>query len=268
MTPMDFDRSSSIRSARALARRSSTQHATPCRRPTGSPRPSLPTCSITQWPSNHGTTTSRGPIHRSDGIRSRSCRPTRHIPLLSISWMPASCAPMLRRAGSSSSLPSPSTVGTRSSSHRAPGSPRCATTGSSSATAQWQVLGRVPDRCGSLHLVKQVSAVFGQQVSVPVAPVGDAVVARFVELPLSFRYTLSSLFFRPPTVSITTSAGSYRFIVATAADLHLLRPSSTLGYSVPFSPSDLSSVGLVGGGVTQGTGRYRIDFYTMRVPRG
>jgi hypothetical protein len=136
------------------------------------------------------------------------------------------------------------------------------------ASAQWQVLRRVPDRCGSLRPIKQVDATFGQRVAVPVAPPGHAVVARFVRLPLSISYKASSILWKPPLTHLATSAGTFRFIVGTAGDLHLLRPSSTTGYSPPFEPASLDWIALDGAGVKSGSGRYQVLFYDLEVAGG
>jgi hypothetical protein len=135
------------------------------------------------------------------------------------------------------------------------------------ATPQWQVLSRVAYRCGPLRPIGRVTATFGEKVSVPPAPAGDAVVARFEDLPLSIGYKLSAVLFKPPTASIATSAGRYRFIIGTAADLHLLRPSSSTAYSAPFAPPSIAWFDLTGAGVHPGLGRYEVDFYSVRVGR-
>jgi len=133
------------------------------------------------------------------------------------------------------------------------------------ATGEWQVLRRVPDRCGTLRPIKQVSATFGQKIAVPRAPAGEAVVARFVGLPQPFGYTVSSLALKPPPASIVTSVGSFRFVVPTAGDLHLLRPSSTVGYAPAFDPSNIAWFYLAGGGVRSGAGTYSVIFYALPV---
>ena len=136
------------------------------------------------------------------------------------------------------------------------------------ASAQWQVLRRVPDRCGALRPIKQVDATFGQRVAVPVAPPGHAVVARFVRLPLSISYKVSSILWKPSLTRLATSAGTFRFIVGTAGDLHLLRPSSTTGYSSPFEPASLDWIALDGAGVKPDSGRYQVMFYDVGVAGG
>jgi len=98
-------------------------------------------------------------------------------------------------------------------------------------------------------------------------PAPDAVVARFVGLPLSFGYRVSSTLLKAPTTSLVSSAGTFRFILATGGDLHLLRPGAWTGYSAPFAPSSIGWLALTGAGVPPGTGRYEVDFYSLRVAR-
>ena len=90
-------------------------------------------------------------------------------------------------------------------------------------SSQWQVLRRVPNRCGPTRLVSHQTATFGQWVRVPAAPPGSMVVARFQSLPLSIGYSISSIALKPPVVSLSTPQAEYRFLTGTAGDLHLLR---------------------------------------------
>ena len=133
------------------------------------------------------------------------------------------------------------------------------------ATAQWQILARVPDRCGPLRSIGRVRATFGTPVTVPEAPAGDAVVARFVQLPLSLGYQVSALALKPPTASFVTPAMTYRFVVPTAGDLHVLRPAPSIGFSAPYGPPAINSFHLTGAGVRSGSGSYEVEFYAMAV---
>jgi hypothetical protein len=133
------------------------------------------------------------------------------------------------------------------------------------ATAQWQILARVPDRCGPLRAIGQVHATFGTPVVVPRAPAGDAVVARFVQLPLSPGYKVSALALKSPVASFVTPAATYRFVIPTAGDLHVLRPAPAIGYSAPYDPTAIPSFDLTGAGVTPGSGRYEVEFYALAV---
>lgn len=133
------------------------------------------------------------------------------------------------------------------------------------ATPSWQVLERVPYRCGTIHLIDQVSAAFGQRVKVPRAPNGDVVLASFGNVPLPFWYEIAAVTLKPPTMWISTSVGKFRFVEATAGDLHVVRPTSTLDYSAPYDPGTMSWLSLTGAGVPTGTGTYDVRFYEMRV---
>jgi hypothetical protein len=91
------------------------------------------------------------------------------------------------------------------------------------------------------------------------------VVARIFQLPLSLGYQVSSVLLKPPIAYVDSSAGSFRFIVPTAGDLHLLRPSASIGYSARFAPPIVDSFDLTGAGVKPGTGRCQVDFYSLPV---
>jgi len=133
------------------------------------------------------------------------------------------------------------------------------------ATAQWQILQRVPYRCSGFHPIKQMRAVFGQTVLVPHVPAGDALAARFIGLPLSLEYKVSSLLLKPPAADITTSLGTFRFIIGTASEFHLLRAPPSIGYSAPYEPSTINSFDLTGAGVPSGEGSYTVEFYSFDV---
>ena len=111
--------------------------------------------------------------------------------------------------------------------------------------ASWQLLERGADLCGSPSSLGTVTTGFDHWVSVPTAPNGDAIVARF-QLTQGLWSKLQSILFKPPGVLIHFEyAGrnqSWRFVAATAPDLHVIQAASTLGYSsafVPITPSRL-----------------------------
>ena len=133
------------------------------------------------------------------------------------------------------------------------------------ASGRWQVLRRIPNRCGTLRPIVRTSAVFGERIRVPSAQPGMEVVARFTNLSLPIGYTLSSILLKPPTAAFETSAGTFRFIIGTAGDLHLIRPGSTLGYSPPFMPASLNWFALSGAGVPAGKGHVDITFYSLPI---
>jgi hypothetical protein len=130
-------------------------------------------------------------------------------------------------------------------------------------SARWQILQRIADRCGRLRPIEHRSAAFGQRVTTPAVQPGTELVARFTDVSLPITYTLSSILLKPPTAALASSDGTFRFILGTAGDLHLIRPSSTLGYSPPFSPASLDWFALTGAGVPAGQGHYEVTFYAM-----
>ncbi|HVA02908.1 MAG TPA: hypothetical protein VMU64_04095 [Acidimicrobiales bacterium] len=133
------------------------------------------------------------------------------------------------------------------------------------ASAAWQVLTRVPDRCGAPRLMARETATVGRPVKVPAASPGTMVVARFESLPLPITYEFAAVVLKPPIMFMTASGQRDRFIVGTAGDLHLLRPASSTGYTAPFVPDGISTFELSGAGMAQGTSHYVVSFYSIRV---
>jgi len=133
------------------------------------------------------------------------------------------------------------------------------------ASAAWQVLSRVPDRCGAPHLIATDTATVGKPVRVPTGSPGTMVVARFTSLPLPVSYELAAVVLKPPIMFMTASGHRYRFIVGTAGDLHLLRSASSTGYTAPFVPAAISVFELSGAGMAPGTSHYVVSFYSIRV---
>jgi hypothetical protein len=131
------------------------------------------------------------------------------------------------------------------------------------ATASWQLLVRVHDRCGKLVALGTVNARFGQTIDVPQAPPGDAVVATFRGVGSSLLYRLENLLLKARAIQMTTPEASYRFIAGTGADLHIMRVPSTLNYSATFAPPQISSFTLYERNLLTDGGRYRVTFYAM-----
>jgi hypothetical protein len=142
------------------------------------------------------------------------------------------------------------------------------------AEGGWQLLERVPDRCGPNTLMGSVNATVGVPVTVPSGPPGSIVTARF-ELSLPVAYHVSSIALKAPYMTFSARGsggqgfdrvpGEFRFIAATAGDLHLLRPSSSIAYSPLYRPDTVSSFVLSGGDLVPGISHYVVRFYSMPI---
>lgn len=134
-------------------------------------------------------------------------------------------------------------------------------------SGRWQVLRRVPDRCGSPRRLSTVHARFGQPVAVP-SDRGAVVVASFsFAQPLLSR--LASVVLRPPAMYIQIQAADgrthrYRFVPGTAGDAHVVSAPAALRYSEPFTPLDARSVELSGDGWASGQGKWTVTFDALR----
>jgi hypothetical protein len=134
----------------------------------------------------------------------------------------------------------------------------------------WQVLRRVPDRCGAAVLISRARSRFGEPVTVPRAP-GRMVVASFsFGLPLLSK--IDDLLLKPPDVYLRVWSGrgrpvTYRFVIGTQADEHVLSVPATFGYSGPFVPPTVVRLELLGGGWSPGHGRVAITFRALSMSR-
>jgi hypothetical protein len=133
--------------------------------------------------------------------------------------------------------------------------------------ALWQILQRVPDRCGPETLIGGATVHFGEQVTVPEAP-GQMVVATFsLGSPLSAK--VEGLLLKPPAVDIeiwgqgSSSPTAYRFVPGTAPDNHVLAVPASLGYSAAFTPPEVRTVEVTGGGWANGQGQVDVTFYAV-----
>jgi hypothetical protein len=86
----------------------------------------------------------------------------------------------------------------------------------------WQVLQRVPDRCGTPALSRSTQVRFGQQLAVPPAGSGSILVARF-QWPATLKDTLDALLVHLPQFGVDPAgAEAKRFVPATAGSWHIL----------------------------------------------
>jgi hypothetical protein len=99
------------------------------------------------------------------------------------------------------------------------------------ATERWQVLARVPDRCGPPRPLGTVEAEPGEAVEVPAPGPGEVVWARIGGVEIAGLERLASLLAHPRTRHAVLDGGerSYRLIPGTAEDGLLLRGSDGIG---------------------------------------
>ncbi len=105
------------------------------------------------------------------------------------------------------------------------------------ATTEWQLLERGSDRCGAMRSLGSFLTGINHWVGVPAAQPNDLVVATF-QLSLGFDWTFQTILFKPPNLFMgyNNARQYWRFVAATAPDLHVLHSASSLGYSPSFTP--------------------------------
>jgi hypothetical protein len=136
-------------------------------------------------------------------------------------------------------------------------------------TQRYQVLGRVPNRCGRPRLLRSTPAEYGQQVGIPRPPGRDDIVfARIHGAAPTGVEALRTLFYRPlPTYIVFNGRTSYRLVPTVAADGLILRARLDLDFPKPFGLApNARTMGLL-----KDTGPFSphhglsFDFYAMRV---
>jgi hypothetical protein len=132
-----------------------------------------------------------------------------------------------------------------------------------SANAAWQLVERTPNRCGAPARIETKTVPFGKPLVVPEASAGSMVVGTF-DLHLSVWWKLVDRAYKPPQVRVVNQDGAVnRFIVGTAANSHVLRPASTLGYSAPFAPTAIDSLTFVCSGGTPCPSRVTVAYSSI-----
>jgi hypothetical protein len=129
-------------------------------------------------------------------------------------------------------------------------------------TRRWQVLGRVPDRCGEPRPAGSVEASAGEAVAVPVPRPDEAVFVRIRGAGVGGLERLAASLFHARVRRLTVNGSrSYRLIPETAADGLLLRGRGAFAAPGPFSPvPQAKSIALSGAG-----DGLRFEFFRMHV---
>lgn len=136
------------------------------------------------------------------------------------------------------------------------------------ASPSWQVLGRIPDRCGPMQQISVVHSGIGQAMKVPKPTQPDeAIIATISSIPLPVTAAPSSVLFKTSsvTVQLNMKVGSNRFIAATAEQPHLMIEPQDLGYSCPFSYVPIHKFSISGGEATSAETGLTVTYYSMRV---
>lgn len=137
------------------------------------------------------------------------------------------------------------------------------------ASAGWQLLKKGSNHCGRLEPVVTVHARASHYMRAPHVPASDDLIASFsLSLPLSWE--IENLALKPPQICLSariagvSALRTYRFIVGTAADLHVLSPATSIHYSPPFTPPKIESLSLFA--CTQGEAfQVTTHFYRVHV---
>ena len=103
-------------------------------------------------------------------------------------------------------------------------------------TETWQVLGRVPDRCGEPRPVGSVEGAWGQPIAIPEAPPGTVLFARARGTTDSGLGALVSLLTRSEPRQVQFDGGKpWVFITGTAEDGLILRAPPEIDFPAPYA---------------------------------
>jgi hypothetical protein len=130
---------------------------------------------------------------------------------------------------------------------------------------RWQVLGRVPDRCGSARQIDTASAAAGEAVAVPRPGPHQVVFVRIGGAGVSGLERAQAFLFHADSRHLTVDGDSrYRLVPETAGDGLLMRAAPGVAEPGPYSPIPEAKTIAVEGGASSLT----YDFYAMRVRTG
>ncbi len=129
-------------------------------------------------------------------------------------------------------------------------------------TANWQVLGKVPDRCGPPRLIDSIHTQYGQTVRIPPADTGTLLFARISGAAVSGLERFQSFLYHAGLRYIVVNGWArFRLIPGTAADGLIMDASPRVDYPVPFALRPAArTIKLTGS-----SGPLRIDLYQMPV---
>ena len=128
--------------------------------------------------------------------------------------------------------------------------------------SRWQVLGKVPDRCGRPQLVASVHAPAGAELTVPAPRSGAVSYARIDGAGVSGLESIRALLYRARSRSVNVNGTQkYRLVPGTSGDGLLMRAAPGVDYPAPFALSPAArTIKLTGI-----SGDLVIQFYSMPV---
>lgn len=129
-------------------------------------------------------------------------------------------------------------------------------------TARWQVLGKVPDRCGVPQRVGSTNARYGDPVTLPAARPGGVVFARLHGVDVSGLERLRTFAYRASLrYVVVNGTATYRLVPGTAKDGLIMSAAPRVDYPAPFALAPgARTIELTGR-----SGEVRVDLYWMQV---
>ena len=128
-------------------------------------------------------------------------------------------------------------------------------------TARWEVLAKVPNRCGTPRLILSLKLADGTTTRIPPAGAGGLLYAKISGVGVSGFERLRTLLYRARYRYVTVNAGpAYRLVPGTAGDGLLLDADSNVDYPAPFALSPAAhTIALAGLGGTAVMSVYRVS---------
>src|SRR5215211_3163446 len=135
------------------------------------------------------------------------------------------------------------------------------------ATADWQVLERLPDRCGTPRLLAKERTSFGRTVAVPASPAGEAIYVEVDGVQVSGLERLRTMAFRARRRTIVIDGErSYVLVPGTAGNGLLLHVPPRVDSPPPFQlDQDATQLSFLAGDGDQFGGDIRLRFYALPI---
>jgi hypothetical protein len=128
--------------------------------------------------------------------------------------------------------------------------------------SRWQVLGKVPGRCGPPRLIASVHAGNASKISVPAPAAGTVVYGKIDGAGVRDLESIQALLYRARIrYAVVNRIQRYRLVPGTAGDGLLMRAAPGIDYPAPFALSPHARTIKIEGT----SGEPRIDFYSMSV---